>query len=283
MKKILYSMFTIGIFLFFSSCGDTEKETMESINKTKILKQTIENNQVKIVKEVKEEDQSITLNELKTIKFIGVEPNWTLVFKDNYIDYTQGYDTRIIKMVYYGDYDGSNNKIKVISNNEIQVKLIEESALDKGYIWTATIKKENCSDGMSDSKYPYSIKVQLEEGFITACGITINSNTEDFTIFWKKFQNIIANNNKVELLKISSKSMKDFLQATPNFIDARMKKEVAKTNASSIENRENEQKLFIYKIITGPENEYTANYSTFGFWFKKINGKWIVDQPQMGG
>ncbi len=233
------------------------------------------------------EEQGITLDILKNIQFSGNEPPWTLTFKDNHLEYTLGYNTNIIKMVYYGDHDGSNQKIKRISDKKVQVELIAESALDKGFIWVATIVKENCDDGMSPTIYQYSIKIQEENGDMKGCGRLINNTAKsgDFDSFWKQFQNIIANNNKAAFMKLCSAEMKSYFEYTSyeELMNPRMKKEVAKTSASQIEDKGNQGKLFMYKVITGPENDYTSNYMTYGFWFKKVNGKWIINSPQMGG
>ena len=212
MKYILISTLTSCILLFFAACGDnTENNTENKKDTVETQEQTTIENKTTVEEEIQ---TGITLDDLKKIKFAGIEPGWTLVFKDKHLNYTQGYSSEIIKMVYYGDHDGSNERIKVISKNEIQVKLIAETALDKGFIWVATIKKEECNDGMSDNKYPYSIKIKVEEGFKTACGMIMDSKTnvaDDFSIFWKKIQKTIAGNDKNGLMAMCNESTKDFL------------------------------------------------------------------------
>ena len=115
----------------------------------------------------------------------------------------------------------------------------------------------------------------------------VNETTKvpaDFVEFWGKFKNMVAKNDKAGIMAVSSESMKDFFNTQyDSFMNKRMKEEVAKASVKEIEDRGEMGKLFIYKVITGPENEYTANYMTYGFWFKIVDGKWLINEPQMGG
>lgn len=228
----------------------------------------------------------ITFDELKNIKFAGVEPAWTLEFTDKNIIYNFGYEENPIELVYYGDYDGTNQRLKQISENEVQVRFIHKSALDKGFINVATIKKENCSDGMSDNTYPYSVKLQQETTTLHACGYLKNKTADnDFEIFWKKIQQAVANNDKTAFMALCSPEMKTFFksQSFEKFIDQRMKQEIAKASVADIQEIDG-QKMFEY-VISYPADKTTGETysSTFGFWFKKIDGQWKINAPQMGG
>lgn len=107
------------------------------------------------------------------------------------------------------------------------------------------------------------------------------NSTDDFAQFWKEFQNAIANNDRKALEKISTKNMKEFYdQNYDHHINDRMRKEVAKATVAYVEKctkeaerNINKDRLFYYEE-TG---------STFGFWFEKINGKWLIVGPQIGG
>ncbi len=168
---------TLAVFavLFTTGCGENntgKSEEGSAEGTTQVGEATTETNKDKqaMDSEVVPRPKGIELNELKTLKFFGVEPGWTLTFKDDHMIYTEGYEGEDIKMLYYGDLDGSNQRLKQLSEREVQVRLVPEMAKDKAYIWTATIKKEDCSDGMSDNTYPYSISIDVEEGTKTGCG-----------------------------------------------------------------------------------------------------------------
>ena len=109
------------------------------------------------------------------------------------------------------------------------------------------------------------------------------ANNDDFDIFWKKFQKAIASKNKQSLLNICTNNMKEFVNTPSSYkvhINDRMRKEVAKATVKDVDKMTKDaefeaekQKIFYYEE-TG---------SSFGFWFTKTNGKWLVSGPQIGG
>ncbi len=87
---------------------------------------------------------------------------WLLEFENDNVFYTYTNGERI--MAYYSE----TTKIKRISNNQVQIQFAFD--LDKGYMPTATITKEPCSDGESDMIHDYSISVQWEGSKNYGCG-----------------------------------------------------------------------------------------------------------------
>lgn len=173
MKNLFIAVVTIAIVIA-GGCGENknqtaEKNTEESSQPTKAAAENTDEKQ-QVDKAVVAEPKGISLDELKKLKFFGTEPGWTLTFKDDHMIYTEGYEGEDIKMLYYGDLDGSGQRMKKVSDNELQVRLVPEMAKDKAYIWTATVKREECSDGMSDNSYPYSIHIDVEDGSKKGCG-----------------------------------------------------------------------------------------------------------------
>lgn len=110
----------------------------------------------------------ITLQSLTNTVFFGTENDmsWTLKFQANNITFTPSPGTDAYNVYYY---ENKNTCLNSISDNEVQIKATPD--LDRGFIWTITIKRETCSDGMSDIDYPYSIHIQWEGGDEgTGCG-----------------------------------------------------------------------------------------------------------------
>ena len=115
----------------------------------------------------------------------------------------------------------------------------------------------------------------------------ISNNSDDFEIFWTEFQTIIASGNKQDLLDICNESTQDFLNDMfEDHVNEKMRTDVAQTTAedvnalsSDITDFENERIYFYVEHYDDPESVG----SSFGFWFEKNNGKWIVSAPQMGG
>ncbi len=109
-------------------------------------------------------EKGITLNDLKNATFFGRKDiNWSMDFKDKHIVFKNNIGEESYKVHYY-----SKEIITKISDNKIQIKAITD--LDKGYIWTITIKKEACSDGESDISYDYSVNIKWEDANGVGCG-----------------------------------------------------------------------------------------------------------------
>ncbi len=108
--------------------------------------------------------KGITFDEINNAGFFGTSSNWTLQFKKNDIVYIQGYGGETSKAYYY-----TTEKMTKISDNQVQIKFLFDR--DRGFIQTATITKEACSDGESDMVHGYSISVTWEGGRVeTGCG-----------------------------------------------------------------------------------------------------------------
>lgn len=112
----------------------------------------------------------ISPSKLKNISFGGVEPYWSLVLKEDYAEYTpMGENT---KKMYYKKSYGDRSKPKLSdalvkksgTHAEIQAEL-------DGHPINLSIRKEKCSDGMSDNEYSFSIVMMFAEaGAQQGCG-----------------------------------------------------------------------------------------------------------------
>lgn len=106
----------------------------------------------------------LTFEQIQNAKFFGImESYWLLEFKSDHVEYTNGLDGETSK-AYYTE----NPKFKQVSDNQLEIRFTFD--LDKGYISSATITKEACSDGMSDKTHDYSITVQWEDRKDNGCG-----------------------------------------------------------------------------------------------------------------
>jgi len=105
-----------------------------------------------------------------------------------------------------------------------------------------------------------------------------NSDKEyrgDFEVFWVKFRKVIASNDKKALKAMcSTKSAKSFIDSNyDNFVNDRMKKEVAQTSAMDVPYMGEGRKRF----------HYVEGNSIHGFWFKKVDGEWAIFRIQLSG
>jgi len=110
---------------------------------------------------------AITLQTLTNTTFFGTENDisWTLKFNNDKIIFTPTLGEDAYDVFYYYD---KISCFTSISDDEVQIKATPN--VDKGFIWTITIKREPCSDGMSDNSYPYSINIQWEDAVGSGCG-----------------------------------------------------------------------------------------------------------------
>lgn len=114
--------------------------------------------------------------------------------------------------------------------------------------------------------------------------LDINKTTnevDEFEVFWLNFQSIISNDDKDAFMNLCTDNMKasfkNQFSSYEKFVNERMKQEISKTTAQDIEERGENEMLFVYKVIHSPENEFTTNYYSRGFWFKKDDGKWMIN------
>ncbi|MEO8209888.1 MAG: hypothetical protein ABI840_04975 [bacterium] len=93
---------------------------------------------------------------------LGNEPGWSLQIseKENLIEFYLPLEQKTYYF-FYSEPKEENGKIIYTSHNQIQ-----------RYIINVIIKKENCSDTMSDNIYDYSVEVELSGGKkFKGCGI----------------------------------------------------------------------------------------------------------------
>ena len=99
---------------------------------------------------------------------------------------------------------------------------------------------------------------------------------EEFEAFWKKFQNIIANDDKAAFMRLcTEESKKNFGDHYPGFIDAQTKEEIAKATVDDIRKQTPTNRLFAY---LDDESD-----SLLGFFFEKINGEWKIQALHIAG
>lgn len=119
-------------------------------------------------------------------------------------------------------------------------------------------------------------------------GNSSTTTTDDFAQFWTTFQAAIASNSKQQLLNLCTNDMKDFLNTQySSHVNDKMKTDVANTTANDVKNisitaevYSDTKRIYFYVEHYGDPQGVG---SSFGFWFEKINGKWMVTQPQIGG
>lgn len=113
----------------------------------------------------------ITLKELGKVIFTGNEPAWTLTFKDDYISFTEGMGGRE-KKFQYGKNSYGPTPVKHTGKDEVLVKAAPSGDKSQTAVWMIRISKEKCSDGMSEKRYPYSIRLDKADGSskLKGCG-----------------------------------------------------------------------------------------------------------------
>lgn len=108
----------------------------------------------------------------------------------------------------------------------------------------------------------------------------------DFADFWTEFKKMIAEDDKAGVMAVCSDDMKAFLESQyDSFINERMKDEVAKATLENVMDQGEMGLLFMYEDVPEvvEEGEEGMPGSTYGFWFLKVDGEWIINNPQMGG
>jgi uncharacterized membrane protein len=98
---------------------------------------------------------------LKNIKFFGSEPNWTLVLKETYAEYTpMGEETKRIVYNKASPKGKSTLTAYTIGNQD---DIFEISGILSGSVSTVImIKQTSCSDGMSDNSYSYATRLEFK-------------------------------------------------------------------------------------------------------------------------
>ncbi len=149
----------------------------------------------------KQELQPITKEELLAAQFYGTEPFWNFRFYDSYAEFFRvGEDT--IRFAYAVEQHAVENTLgkvlKISAPNEAQVGVFvaESKAL-------ITIKRETCSDGMSDTEYSLSFQMHFPEdnSFIEGCGMMPKppvANAEEMNDLETKLDNLLTTLRKTE-------------------------------------------------------------------------------------
>lgn len=177
MKTILYYCLSL-LFLFAMACN-FEGNTAETQSTDLDSNTRIENDNKKPTNGYKESKSAAAVRkfELKKLIFFGTEPFWDMKFKTDFAEYSNS-DGTYLKLSYSKKADAQSSlpdAVKVLSENELQI-----STYENGKKLQITIKKEPCSDGMSDESYNYSISLAWESDNNTlfGCGRVINIETE---------------------------------------------------------------------------------------------------------
>lgn len=100
---------------------------------------------------------------------------------------------------------------------------------------------------------------------------------EDFKAFWKKFQNIVANDDVDGFMELCTDEFRSRYgkERYEQFVDVRMKEEIRNTTIEDIIDRGNRNaKLFAF---------LDEHDSSRGFFFKKANGEWKIASQHVAG
>ncbi len=238
--------------------------------------------------ETKEKKQNkaeqINVEDAIRARYIGTSSGWTIKLYNNYG----------IKMLPSG---GENVRFSYLENGEITNKPLKElikqpspnnltfkiSEYDKENTGTVTITRKPCKDG----EYPYTFSLIWDDGRkLEGCGPknkkkkdkqtenTENSKTpdhlkiEDFETFWKKFQNIVANDDIDAFMHLCTSEFKSRFgkERFERFFDARMKQEIKNTTASDIKGNSKNKKF-----------GFMENNSLITIYFiKGVDGVWRI-------
>lgn len=113
----------------------------------------------------------------------------------------------------------------------------------------------------------------------------VDENVDNFDAFWKDFQDAVADKDNDKLKEMASQTTFDMMgDDFVIFFDDEFCKRVANAKSSDIEKIDDNTKKFFY-IIQYPADEETGEVfeSSFGFEFKKEDGKWKISTPLFAG
>ncbi len=172
--KYILAVFTVIIFIILSGCDSPKKDQVNQTDGAEQKTENIEQTETVTKKankpEMDKKEKSSVAEDLKKVLFFGNEPNWTLTFYDNYAEYTRmGQESA--KIYYKKSYsDNSEPKLTEVAKADEHNTIKFQGSLD-GWGTLFTIRKENCSDGMSENTYPYSIRLLFDESEeLAGCG-----------------------------------------------------------------------------------------------------------------
>ena len=110
---------------------------------------------------------------LKDLTFVGTEPFWDISISDSSVVYHSVDSDSIIMNFTKNRIKGKyclSDVLETVSTNEIKIQIVADEM--DGLI---KIRKESCSDGMSNTEYPYSFSLIWDEegGSLEGCGTII--------------------------------------------------------------------------------------------------------------
>lgn len=100
----------------------------------------------------------LTLDEIIATSFGGTEPFWSIKFSKTGAKFNAYPDAPEIILTYGA---------KKANGNSFSITADDHENMESYFI---TIKKESCSDGMSDNTYPYSIEIKRDNSILNGCG-----------------------------------------------------------------------------------------------------------------
>ncbi len=98
---------------------------------------------------------------IKSIVASGTEPFWDIKFKETHAEYN---DPNGVEKIFYRKDNNDSSKpklsevLKQVNNNTVEILCTMKNVPGK-----IVIKKQNCSDGMSDESYAYSVEFIREK------------------------------------------------------------------------------------------------------------------------
>jgi len=110
----------------------------------------------------KAEAPAITFEDLQNAVFFGTEPFWSIKFRNSGMYYQSGPDQEK-ELFNYMVTSGNETPVKALSEKAVQVNVWPAKNGTDSYKWHITIRKEPCSDGMSEKTYPYSIEINRKD------------------------------------------------------------------------------------------------------------------------
>ncbi len=127
--------------------------------------------------------------------------------------------------------------------------------------------------------------------FLFSCNNNTTQTTEseekdysDFEVFYTDFQNFITEDNIEGLKSISSEYILDFYDEDyKNHVTEEMKKVIAETPADKVETIDDRKLIYYKHFYEGANLEFEAGYSSYGFGFEKVDGKWLISEPFAAG
>lgn len=145
----------------------------------------------------------------------------------------------------------------------------------------------NATDEPEDTTSTVSETVETEadtpaetEGTVGADEVIIN---EDFTAFWKEFQQMVANNDKEAIVAITDKEYVEESGFTGE-IDPKAKEQIA--NPKMKDFIKDSETAVIYSVTLSEETDpETGEYhsSSLNFYFEKEGDKWILSVLDAAG